>query len=148
MKIESTTFHELSLSRLYEILAFRTEVFVVEQQCAYQEVDDQDQAALHILGTEGNQLVAYARVVAPLGNSVMPSIGRVAVHKDFRGKGFGRKIFTEALQQARSKYPHQDIKVQAQTYLESFYASFGFTTISEPYPDEGIWHIDMILGNK
>ncbi len=145
MRIVSKRFEDFNIEELYELLAFRSEIFVVEQECAYQEMDGHDQLSLHILGTIKNQLVATARIVPPGGTYDEASIGRVAVHKDFRGRGLAREIFTKALKMAKTTYAGQDIRVQAQEYLERFYQDFGFETISEPYPDVGIWHIDMIF---
>ena len=144
MNIEIKEFSQLSVNGLYALLKLRTDVFVVEQDCAYAELDDHDQSSFHILGFEENSLVAYARVVPPGAVYTQPSIGRVAVHKDFREKGYGRLIFEAAVSKASAVYPNQILKIQAQCYLEDFYKNFGFKTISEPYPDFGIWHVDML----
>lgn len=138
-------FSELSTQELYELMALRESVFVVEQECAYQELDNFDQEATHILGYSQNVLVAYARVLPPSTVYTECSIGRVLIKKEARNAGLGRKIFDTALTEAQKLYSDQIIKIQAQVYLEEFYASFGFKTISEPYPDWGIWHVDMIL---
>lgn len=144
MKIETKEFSALATVELYGILALRSQVFVVEQECAYQEVDGHDQKALHVLGTEDGDLVAYARLL-PAGQLYrQPSIGRVAVKRGFRQKGFGREIFGEAFDLAREQNPGSTIKIQAQTYLEHFYQSFGFKTVSAPYPDVGVMHVDML----
>lgn len=145
MRIEAKTFNQLSIEELYAALKLRTDVFVVEQECAYPELDGFDQKAMHIMGFEGNELQAYARVL-PAGTVYnQPSIGRVAVEENHRKKGYGRQIFKEALDQITRLNPGANVKIQAQCYLESFYASFGFQTISEPYPDAGVWHVDMLL---
>ena len=94
---------------------------------------------------EGGKLVGYARVLPPNSVYTQPSIGRVAVREEFRNKGIARILVTEALRILRSDYPQMDLKLQAQTYLEEFYAGFGFRPISDPYPDFGIMHVDMIL---
>ncbi len=144
MKLETQSFSDLSATALYEILKLRTDIFVVEQDCAYAECDDFDQEALHVLGTLNGKLVAYARIL-PAGTVYdLPSIGRVAVVKDERGNNLGNKLFDYTLQKAKEQHKGQTIKVQAQTYLEEFYKSFGFKTISEPYPDFGVWHVDMV----
>ncbi len=145
MKIESKNFEQLDKNELYDVLAFREKIFVVEQECAYQELDHFDQQSTHILGYSQNELVAYARVLPPDTVYTQSSIGRVAVKKEARNTGFGRLLFKAALEEAQRLYSDQNIKIQAQIYLEEFYASFGFKTISEPYPDWGIWHVDMIL---
>lgn len=145
MKIEIKTFEELTNLELYELLSFRTQIFVVEQECAYQEVDNQDQPALHVIGWQNNRVVACARICPPGTVYQEPSIGRVAVLEKERKSGFGRKLFQRALDETLKLYPNQKIKIQAQVYLEEFYKSFGFATISEPYPDVGVMHVDMIL---
>lgn len=145
MEIHTKKFDQLSAEQLYELMALRESVFVVEQECAYQELDNFDQEATHILGYNQNVLVAYARVLSPSTVYTESSIGRVLVKKEARNAGLGRKIFDAALTEAQKLYSDQIIKIQAQVYLEEFYASFGFKTISEPYPDWGIWHVDMIL---
>ncbi len=145
MEIQVKKWGELSRDELYACLDLRIKVFVVEQHCAYQEADGHDQNSQHILGYENGKLVAYARLVAPGEIYDEPSIGRVAVDKDHRDKGYGRKLFAEAVEKTRKQYPGQTLKIQAQTYLEVFYQSFGFKTISEPYPDFGVWHVDMTL---
>jgi len=144
MEVIIKTWPQLSKEELYQVLGLRVKVFVVEQECAYQEVDQHDQTAIHLLGFDNEKLVAYARIVAPGTVYNEPSIGRVAVEKEHRNKGYGREIFTHSLEKAKQLYPKQTLKIQAQTYLEDFYKSFGFRTISKPYPDVGIWHIDMI----
>lgn len=148
MEIEEKTYAELSRDELYAILALRTEIFVVEQQCAYPETDFYDQQSVHLLGRENGELLAYARVVVPAAADEDLSIGRVAVRKRVRGKNYGRKIFEEAMRSAAARYPGKDIKIQAQVYLEDFYRSCGFVTRTEPYPDYGVWHVDMIWENE
>ncbi len=145
MKIEVKSFEELSNNELYELLALRTRIFVVEQKCAYQEVDDHDKVCLHILGKENGSLWAYARICPPGSVYNEPSIGRVAVDISHRKKNYGKQIFASALQTTQKLYPDQKLKIQAQLYLEKFYKSFGFTGVTEPYPDFGIIHIDMLL---
>ncbi len=145
MNIEIKSFKELTNAELYKLLSFRTQIFVVEQECAYQEVDNQDQPSLHVIGKQNNVLVACARICPPGTVYQEPSIGRVAVLQSERQSGFGRKIFQRALDETLRLYPNQKIKIQAQVYLEEFYKSFGFITISDPYPDVGVMHVDMIL---
>ena len=108
-------------------------------------MDNQDQQALHVIGWQNNKVVACARICPPLSVYREPSIGRVAVKMEDRGSGFGRQLFKRALEETLRQYPNQKIKIQAQVYLEEFYKSFGFVTISEPYPDVGVMHVDMIF---
>jgi ElaA protein len=145
MKAFSKSFNALKTVELYALLKLRTDVFVVEQQCAYPELDDFDQLARHIfLVNESAQLVAYARVLPPGTVYTEASIGRICVVKDKRGKQYGKQVFEEALKEAERLFPSKTLKLQAQTYLEKFYQSFGFKTVSEPYPDFGIPHVDML----
>lgn len=141
-------FDELSPAHLYVALALRQGVFVVEQTCAYQDADGRDPEAWHLLGWETGaneeSLVAYARVFesgARYENAA--SIGRVCTSPDARGKGFGRLLMDEALRRCASIAPGATIKLGAQRYLESFYREFGFRTISDPYEEDGIIHVDM-----
>lgn len=145
MRIEIKSLDQLSSVELYNLIKLRVDIFVVEQECAYEELDNFDQVATHILGYSQNELVAYARVLPPDTVYIQCSIGRVAVKKEARNTGFGRILFKAALEEAQKLYPGEEIKIQAQIYLEEFYESFGFKTISEPYPDWGIWHVDMII---
>lgn len=145
MNIEVKKLEELSSLELYELLRLRTDVFVVEQKCAYPEVDFHDKIASHVLAWQDDKLVACARILPPGSNYPEASIGRVAVHQELRGKELGKKVFKSALKKAIELYPQENVKVQAQCYLEKFYQDFGFKTISKPYPDVGIMHVDMIL---
>lgn len=139
------TFKELTLTELYDLLKLRTDVFVVEQDCAYPELDDYDQQALHVLGKQENKIIAYSRILPKDTVYSQVSIGRVAVREEHRQKKLGQRLFEFSLEKSREKHPRETIKIQAQIYLENFYAAFGFKTISEPYPDVGVWHVDMIL---
>lgn len=137
---------DLTPKELVKVMQERTKVFVVEQNCPYQEVDEKDEDALHIFFTNSNEILAYTRIVLN-DDEVHPSFGRVLVPKNMRGKGFGRKIVTATLDIISQKYPGQDIKIQAQTYLEKFYGSFGFLAVSQQYLEDGIPHIDMLLSS-
>lgn len=142
-KLEIKNFGDLSLKELYDLLALRTNVFVVEQECAYPELDYHDQAARHVLLYRGAHLAAYARISAPGTVYRQLSIGRVAVSFHERGRGLGRQVFTAAVKEVDRAGP-QTLKIQAQTYLIDFYRSFGFRAVTEEYPDYGIMHVDMI----
>jgi len=145
MKTEVKNFSQLSKEELHHLMKLRVNIFVVEQKCAYQELDDYDRQATHLLGYSQNELVACARIL-PTGTLYENcSIGRVAVKKEARSAGLGRKIFGAALAEAQNMFPNETIKIQAQVYLEKFYTSFGFKTVTEPYPDIGVWHVDMLL---
>lgn len=144
METRVRKFQELTTEELYEILRLRTEVFVVEQGCAYQEVDGHDVSSQHMMVYDKDELVSYARLVPPGDIYTEPSIGRVVVKKTSRNSGHGRIIFQQAIEEITKLYPAHPIKIQAQVYLEEFYRGFGFETVSKPYPDVGIWHVDMI----
>lgn len=138
-------FEELSRDELYELLALRTDIFVVEQDCPYPELDFKDQHSLHVLGYQYDHLVACARIVLPLIEGDLFSIGRLAVRQNFRGLGYARHLFARCLQHCRDTWPGAGITVMAQIYLEDFYAGFGFETFTDPYEEDGITHVDMLL---
>ncbi len=134
----------LSVLELFTIIKARESVFVVEQQCPYQETDDMDLHSWHLAATINNQLVAYVRVVDPGIKYEQPSIGRVMTVIGFRNLKIGRSLMNEAIRFTEEQYPHRGIKIGAQVYLQKFYASLGFEAVSEPYDEDGIPHIDMI----
>ncbi|MCC5804098.1 GNAT family N-acetyltransferase [Rossellomorea vietnamensis] len=139
------SFNELSTHELYELLHVRTQVFVVEQECPYLEVDGKDLHAHHLYKEENGVVVAYARLL-PAGVSYNePSIGRVLVKEGHRRKGFASELVKRGLAFIHDEWGDQPVKIQAQEYLREFYGSFGFKAITETYLDDGIPHIDMIL---
>lgn len=145
MQLTSKTFEELTTRELYEILKLRTEVFVVEQNCPYLEVDGKDLQSYHLYFIQDDSIQAYLRIL-PAGVSYEElSIGRVLVREESRGLGLGRRLMEEALKFIENDLGERVVKIQAQHYLEKFYASFGFQSISEVYLDDGIPHIDMLL---
>ena len=134
-------YDELSTNELYAILKVRQEVFVVEQDCAYLDVDDLDQDAWHLMGwnvTESGSraLFAYLRLVGPDNRYAEPSIGRVLTSTDARQSGLGRESLRRAIEHAGTAYPDQAIRISAQQHLAPLYAEFGFTTVSEPYDED------------
>lgn len=146
MKLEFkwSRLESLTALELYEIIKARESVFVVEQNCPYQETDDFDPHAWHLSALVNGELAAYARVVDPEIKSRQPAIGRVMTLKKFRGIGIGRALMEEAIKFTEQKYPENDIKISAQIYLQKFYESLGFHSCGEPYDEDGIPHIDMI----
>lgn len=138
-------FEDLTAKEYHQILKARTKIFVVEQDSAYQEVDDIDLRAVHLIKREKDSIKAYARVYIENGR---PHIGRVLVPEEFRGEGHGRELFETALNFVKAKYPSKDIDIQAEAYLQKFYESFGFKQVSEEYDDCDIAHIDMTLEHK
>lgn len=142
-------FHQLSTFELYEILKLRQAVFVVEQNCIYQDIDGLDSVAWHLTGryTHGvdkSPVQAYARVVYPGHKYSEPSLGRVLTINSGRGCGLGRRLVNEALVKIAAEYPGQSVRISAQCYLQDFYSGFGFSNASEPYKEDGMPHIEMI----
>jgi ElaA protein len=132
---------EFSTDELYEVLRFRQAIFVVEQASPYPDLDGKDERAQHLLVRRGHDLVGYLRLIEP---DPLVHIGRVAVKQDARGRGLARAMMEAALQRAGEVYPHREVALSAQTYLEPFYQSLGFVTVSAPYDDYGVPHIDML----
>lgn len=144
MEIKIHTFEELKLQELYDILQLRSEIFVVEQDCVYQDIDGKDQKALHVLGFEAKKLVAYARIFPPGIYFSEASIGRVIVKDGFRKKQYGHKILKASIKAIKERFETSTIKLSAQTYLTNFYESHGFTQIGEGYLEDGIPHTAMV----
>jgi ElaA protein len=146
------TFEELTTAELYSVLRLRAEVFVVEQDCPYQDVDNADQYAVHLMGYDEQQrLGAYARIFAPGIRSRgmtydMASIGRVITSKEQRGKGVGRELMQKAIDALETRFGKQAIKISAQQYLTKFYESLGFRQTSDMYLEDNIPHVEMIRG--
>lgn len=139
------SFDEIPLPRFYAILAARVAVFVVEQDCPYQDVDGLDAQAIHVTAWAPQESVlAYARILPPGTRFAEPSIGRVLTSQAARGTGLGRELMRRSLVAAKAHYPGQAIRISAQQYLERFYRDLGFETVSEPYPEDGIPHLEMI----
>ncbi len=145
MEITIKAFDDLSLGELYDILALRQEIFVVEQDCVYQDADYIDQKSYHVMGHLQGQLVAYTRIV-PSGLSYEDygSIGRVVVHKDHRGKNYGQGIMARSNSKA-IELIDAPIKISAQVYALSFYERLGYVAIGREYLEDGIPHKAMIL---
>jgi ElaA protein len=138
-------YDELTLTELYELLRLRIEVFVVEQNCPFQDLDRQDDKAYHLLGyAENEELAAYARLFDAGISYEEVAIGRVAVSPAHRGKGLGQELMRQAIAYCEVLYGAQPIKIGAQQYLERFYQSFGFVQSGEGYLEDGIPHIPMI----
>lgn len=131
---------DLSAAQLYELLRFRQAIFVVEQASAYPDLDGHDARAEHLLARRGSELVGCLRLVEP---DPLLRIGRLAILPAERGHGLGRVMMEAALQRAAEGYPHRDVALSAQAYLEPFYRSLGFFAVSAPYDDHGVTHIDM-----
>lgn len=138
-------FAALAVPELYVLLQLRSEVFVVEQTCPFQDIDGQDQAAYHLLGyAETGELAAYARLFEAGLSYAQASIGRVATSPRYRRFGLGRQLLQEAIAQCDTLFGAQPIKIGAQLYLQAFYESFGFMQQGEGYLEDGIPHIYML----
>ena len=148
IKWQWVLFEDLTVDVLFEIMKIRQEVFVVEQNCAYQDTDDLDRFSWHLVGwregDSGKEIVAYLRVVFPGKKYTEPSLGRVLTLRSARGEGLGKALLSEALRYTAIQYPNINIRISAQRYLEKFYGSFGFEICSDPYEEDGIPHIEMI----
>ncbi|MEL4025133.1 GNAT family N-acetyltransferase [Lysinibacillus endophyticus] len=145
MNFQLKTFNELTTTELYNILKERTDVFVVEQNCPYPEVDGKDLQSYHLFKEENGEIIAYLRILPPGVSYPELSIGRVLVKEDYRGQKLAQQMMEEALSYITSELKETTVKIQAQHYLEDFYRSFGFEVISEVYLEDGIPHIDMLL---
>lgn len=144
MEITVKTFDELSATELYDVLQLRSAVFVVEQDCVYQDLDGKDQKALHILGRKNGNIVAYTRCFAPGIYFDEAAIGRVVVAQGQRKYGYGNDIMKASVRAIEKKYHTKNIKLSAQTYLIKFYNAHGFVTTGEEYLEDGIPHIAMV----
>ncbi|MGX5914887.1 GNAT family N-acetyltransferase [Aliidiomarina sp. Khilg15.8] len=136
------TFNELSLHQLYDLLALRQAVFVVEQDCPYQDADGADDQCQHLLGYEGDTLVAYARLFVHPGDEAS-RIGRVIIAEQARGRQLGRELMRQAMQIVLEQSNSKQIVIGAQQYLLGFYQSLGFINEGEEYLEDGIPHQDM-----
>lgn len=138
-------FGGLALDDLYDALALRARVFVVEQNCPYLDADGLDRASWHLLGRRGDgALQAYLRVVDPGAKYEEPSIGRVVSAPEARRTGAGRLLLAEGLRRCEQTWPGDAIRIGAQAYLERFYAGFGFAAVGAPYVEDGIPHLEML----
>lgn len=148
MEISIKKFEELTIDELYDILQLRSEVFVVEQDCVYQDIDGKDRKALHVIGRLNNQIIAYTRCFAPGYYFNEAAIGRVVVSKEYRNHDFGHEIMKASLAAIKEHYQTSEIKLSAQTYLVRFYESHGFQTQGEGYLEDGIPHVGMVFNSK
>ncbi len=146
-------FAELTPRELHDLYQLRAAVFVVEQKCAFQDVDGADPESWHLLGYRPSprpspkgegELVAYSRLVPAGIKFPEPSIGRVITALEVRRTGLGRELMREAVRRADKLWPNRAIRIGAQQYLQDFYGEFGFVTVSAPYDEDGIMHVEML----
>ena len=136
-------FEALTAIELYNLLQLRSEVFIVEQKCPYQDVDNKDQKALHLIGEDEGETVAYARLFKPKDYFEQASIGRVVVKPSYRDKKLGHILMREAIYYMKHQFGETKITISAQLYLKKFYESHGFIQTSETYLEDDIPHIEM-----
>lgn len=141
-------FEDLTAREFHDILQARAAVFVVEQSCAFQDVDGADPACEHLVGREDGKVVAYCRIVPPGVKFPEPSIGRVITSKEARRTGAGRSLMEKAVARVEALWPGQAIRIGAQQYLQRFYGDFGFVQSSDPYDEDGIQHIEMLRATR
>lgn len=138
------SFNELTLEELYLILQLRSEVFVVEQHCYYQDVDGKDPKSYHLMGWKDGILLAYARLIPPGVSYAEQSIGRVVLKKEARKSGIGKLLMQESIARSYQVFGKAAIKIGAQYHLKKFYELLGFEQCSDIYDDAGIDHITMV----
>jgi len=148
MKFEFKSFNELSTDELYNILRLRSEIFVVEQNCVYNDLDGLDKAAVHQFLKKDGEIIAYSRLLKPGTRFSEYSIGRVVVKQTERGTGLGIKMMEEAKKYIVNEWSATKIKISAQSYLQRFYESLGFEIITEMYLEDGIPHLRMMYRVK
>lgn len=139
------SFEELNTRELYAILQLRSEVFVVEQNCVYQDMDGKDQQSAHLMAWHNDKLVAYTRLVPPGVSFSEASIGRVITSPFYRGLGIGITLLEKSIEQILATYQTNTIRIGAQLYLKKFYEGFGFVAEGEEFLEDGIPHIEMVL---
>lgn len=143
MNFTTKYFSELTTTELYQILQLRSEIFVVEQDCVYQDVDFKDQKALHVFGKKNDKIIAYTRIFKPGDYFENASIGRVVVVANQRKFGYGHQIMKVSIEAIQKHFKVDEITISAQKYLQKFYESHQFKQIGEEYLEDGIPHIKM-----
>ena len=144
MTIKIVSFSDLTKKELYKVLRLRAEVFIVEQNCVYQDIDDKDQKAMHLLAYKDNVIMGYTRLFAAGDYMDRASIGRVLIKKEYRKSGYGEELMRASIDGIKDIFNENTIKVSAQLYLKKFYETLGFIQMGEPYEEDGIPHILMI----
>lgn len=144
---KTKNFEQLLIQELYQILRLRSEVFVVEQNCVYQDIDNKDQKAVHLFGEFEGEIIAYARLFKPGDYFQLSSIGRVVVAEKHRDKNFGHELINQSIIEIKNHFNEHNITISAQLYLKQFYESHGFIATSEMYLEDDIPHIEMKISN-
>ena len=143
--LQCKRFSELSVEELYLLLRLRSEVFIVEQNCSYQDLDNKDQVSYHLLMYIDKDLAGYARLLPGGISYTEVSIGRVITSQHFRGKGYGNILMSKAIEECNRIFGKQKILISAQVYAVPFYKSLGFVLVGEQYMESNIPHVQMIL---
>ena len=141
-------FNALTAKQLFEIYKLRSEVFIVEQNCAYQDIDDMDASAKHVMLFDKDVLAAYARILPPGISYKEPAIGRVVVKKTFRGKDLGKLLMQQCIDQLQDTYTNSEIVISEQSYLLKFYSDLGFKAEGKEYLEDDIPHTKMRLNSQ
>ncbi|NGZ89435.1 GNAT family N-acetyltransferase [Psychroflexus maritimus] len=144
MKWKCLSFEELTTTQLYQLLQLRSEVFVVEQDCVYQDIDGLDQQALHVMGYKNQEMLAYARIFKPGIYFKEASIGRVIVKENSRAQDIGHLLMQKCIYFVQQNFETTSIRISAQQYLIKFYEYQGFASVGEGYLEDGIPHINMV----
>lgn len=148
MEFKLTSFNNFTLKELYAVMQLRNEVFIVEQNCAYQDLDGKDNEALHLTGFNNLELICYARLLKPGALYKEAAIGRVVVSAKYRGKNYGLDLMNHAIEDCLNNFHTREIIISAQKYLEKFYTGLGFVSESEVYLEDDIPHIKMRFTSK
>ncbi|MGF1684369.1 GNAT family N-acetyltransferase [Photobacterium minamisatsumaniensis] len=150
MQWQCLTFEQLNTHQLYQLLKLRSDVFVVEQNCVYPDIDNHDchTGTYHLLGYQQGELVAYLRLLPPGLTYADVSVGRVLTSPSARGNGIGYQLLEQGLIEAEKHWPEHSIEIGAQSHLQHYYQRYGFTACSEEYLEDGIPHIDMRLTKR
>ena len=145
MKIEwvKKKWSDISLEELYSVLRLRSEVFVVEQDCVYQDIDNKDQIAIHLLGYINKEIIAYSRLFNEGDYFKETSFGRAIIKKEKRGQGYGDELVKESLKTIKNYYGNKKVKISAQAHLKTFYSKHAFIAKGKEYLEDGIPHVSM-----
>ncbi|NMH28434.1 GNAT family N-acetyltransferase [Flavobacterium silvaticum] len=138
-------FEQLSSLELYQLLQLRSEVFVVEQDCVYQDIDGKDAKAMHVTGEYDGKIVAYSRIFKPWDYFEQASIGRVVIDANYRDRKWGHELLRQSIKGIETFFGENNIHISAQCYLQKFYESHGFVGVGETYMEDGIPHLGMDL---
>ena len=142
---QTADFDELTTAELYDALRLRQEIFVIEQNCVYLDIDGLDPSAVHILCWRQDQLLAYLRCLKPGLSYSESSLGRIVVSPAARGLSLGQELVKRGIAYNQESWPGNDIRIGAQSYLETFYRNLGFVVTGDPYIEDGISHVHMNL---